>query len=66
MATFAEEQVERFETLLAEAVGVKTIEVDGQRVTYQDLKREYAYWKRVVGREKGTRPTSSQIKLSNF
>lgn len=66
MPTFAESQVERLETLLAQNVGVRSINVDGVSVTYDDLLKQYDYWKSKFAREEGTRPRVAQIDLSGF
>ena len=66
MATFAEQQVTRLETLLAKNVGVRAITVGNTSVTYEDLLKQYEHWKGKVAREKGTRPRASQINLGGF
>ena len=66
MATFAEEQVERLETLLASNVGVKSFSIRGREVTYDDLLEQYQFWKSKVAREQGTRPRVAQINLGGF
>lgn len=66
MATFAESQVTRLETLLAANVGVKSITIAGESVTYDDLLRQYDFWKSRVAREQGTRPRAAQIDLGGF
>jgi len=66
MATFAEDQVSRLETLLASSVGVRSVSVDGVSVSYDDLLRQYDYWKSKVALEGGTKPRVSSINLSNF
>ncbi len=65
MATFAEQQVERIEELLAENVGVASVSVGGESVTYADLLKQYDYWQSRVAREQGLRPAAAQINLSN-
>jgi len=65
MATFAEDQVERLETLLAANVGVSSVSVDGVSVSYDNLIKQYDYWKSRLAREDGTRPIVAQINLGN-
>ena len=65
MPTFAEGQVERLETLLASSVGVRSVSVDGVSVSYDDLMKQYDYWKARVAREAGTRPRIAQINLGS-
>ena len=43
--SFATEQVVRIETLLAENPGVKSVVVGNTTVTYEDLLKQYDYWK---------------------
>jgi hypothetical protein len=64
--SFATEQLERLETLLAENPGVKTVTVGNTAVTYEDLLAQYEFWKNVVDREAGRRPGAKQINLSGF
>lgn len=64
--SFATEQVERLETLLAENAGVQSVNVDGQQVTFADLVSQYDYWKSRVAREEGTRPRTFSVDLSSF
>jgi hypothetical protein len=64
--SFATEQLERIETLLAENPGVKTIAVGNTNVTYEDLVKQHEYWKNLVDREAGRRPGAKQISLSGF
>jgi hypothetical protein len=65
MATFAEDQLERLETLLAANVGVSSVSVDGVSVSYDDLLKQYDYWRNRVAREEGTRPRIAQINLGS-
>jgi chitodextrinase len=64
--SFASEQLYRIETLLAENPGVKTVAVGNTTVTYEDLLKQYEYWKNLVDREAGRRPGAKQINLSGF
>lgn len=66
MATFADSQVTRLQTLLAENVGVKSITVGNTAVTYEDLLKQYDYWMGRQAREQGKRPRAAQINLSGF
>lgn len=66
MATFADSQVTRLQTLLAENVGVKSITVGNTTVTYEDLLKQYDYWQGRRAREQGKRPRAAQINLSGF
>ena len=66
MATFAEQMVAKYEALLASAVGLDSITVDGQSVRYADVEAKYRYWKREVEREQGRRPAAAGIDLSGF
>lgn len=66
MASFAANQVARLETLLAQCVGVQSINVDGQAVTYDDLLKQYQFWKSRQARENGTRPRAAQINLAGY
>jgi hypothetical protein len=63
MATFAEQQVERLQTLLAANVGVQAVTVGGRTVAYVDLTEQLEYWQSKVARENGTRPRNAQIIL---
>lgn len=64
--SFATEQIARIETLLAENPGVKSVVVGNTTVTYEDLLKQYEYWKNLVDREAGRRPGARQINLSGF
>ena len=64
--SFATEQVARIEALLAENPGVKTVVVGNTTVTYEDLLKQYEYWKNEADREAGRRPGAKQINLSGF
>ena len=63
MTTFAEDMVTSLETLLAANVGVTSVTVDGQSVTYADLLKQYNYWKSRVARASGDKPPLSTIIL---
>jgi len=65
MATFAEQMVEKYRTLLADSAGLKTVTVDGQTVTYGELEERLAYWENRVAAESGRRPRAATIKLSS-
>jgi len=56
MATFAETMLAKYEALLASAVGLDSITVDGQSVRYTDVEAKYRYWKREVAREPAGNP----------
>jgi hypothetical protein len=64
--SFATEQITRIETLLAENPGVKSVVVGNTNVTYEDLLKQYEYWKNLADREAGRRPGAKQINLSGF
>jgi hypothetical protein len=64
--SFATEQIARIETLLAENPGVKSVIVGNTTVTYEDLLKQYEYWKNLADREAGRRPGAKQINLSGF
>lgn len=64
--TFAETMLAKYETLLQANVGVKSVNIDGQSVAYADIEAAYMRWKRTVAREKGTRPSAAQIRMTNF
>ena len=64
--SFATEQITRIETLLAENPGVKSVVVGNTTVTYEDLLKQYDYWKGRQAREQGKRPRAAQINLSGF
>jgi hypothetical protein len=66
MASFAAQQVNRLELLLAANVGVQVVSVDGVQVTYDDLLKQYQFWKSRQARENGTRPRASQIYLGGY
>ena len=66
MATMAEHaavMVAQLQTLLQENVGIESVTVDGQQVTYTKLRDDLAYWQGVVDRTNGTRPLAATIKL---
>ena len=65
MATFAEQMVEKYQTLLADSAGLKTVTVDGQSVTYGELEERLAYWEGRAAAESGRRPRAATIKLSS-
>ena len=65
MATFAEQMVEKYRTLLADSAGLKSVTVDGQSVTYGELERQLQYWENKVAAECGRRPRAATIKLSS-
>lgn len=66
MPSFAELQVARLQTLLAQSTGVDSVTVDGQSVKYTDLLNQYDYWTAKVAQESGTRPTTVGVNLGNF
>ena len=66
MATFAETQVVKCETLLQTSAGLDTVSVDGQSVRYVDVEAKYRYWQREVGRQAGQRPQAASINLGGF
>jgi len=66
MATFAEQMVAKYETLLQTSAGLDSISVDGQSVRYTDVEAKYRYWKREVAREKNQRPQAASINLDGF
>lgn len=65
MSTFAEDMVEKYQTLLLANAGVKSVTVDGQSMTMDDLERKLEYWSRKVAAANGTRPRVMQINLEN-
>ncbi len=66
MATHEEVMLEKFETLLQSAVGLKSVTVDGTLITYVDLELKWQFWKKQVARQRGHRPASARIRLGGF
>ena len=66
MATFAEQMVTKLEAILLENAGVQSVSIDGQSVSYADLKAEHEYWRQRVLKESGKRPVISMIRLDGF
>lgn len=64
--TFAQDQVTRLETLLAQNTGVESVTVDGQSVKYSDLLKQYEFWKSRAARESGARPVAYNVNLGSF
>jgi hypothetical protein len=64
VATFAEEMVTKYEGLLRENAGAKSVTVDGIAVSYADLEVKHQYWKKQVAVEKGERPPVATVDLS--
>lgn len=64
MATFAENMVDRLQELLADNIGVKRVNVDGELVDYADLEEKLDYWERKVARAAGSRPRVMQVDLN--
>ena len=64
--SFAEEHVERLETLIKENVGVDMVTVGNTSVKYVNLVHQYDFWKSKLARENNTRPRAAKINLSNF
>ncbi|KKM67769.1 hypothetical protein LCGC14_1467770 [marine sediment metagenome] len=44
MATFAQQMVEKYRTLLADSAGLKSVTADGQSVTYGELEERLRCW----------------------
>lgn len=66
MATFAEQMKSQYETLLSNAAGLRSVNIDGQQVQYGELERQYEYWCKKVAREQGKRPVAGRINLGGF
>lgn len=64
MPTYAENMVDKYETLLTANAGLKQVSVDGQVVSFADLEASYEFWTRRVAREAGTKPLIVGVNLS--
>lgn len=62
--TQADKMLQYYADLLHKAGGKQRITVDGQSVTFGDLEKLNAKWKREVARQKGGRPEIRSIDLS--
>ena len=60
---FADTMVAKYESLLQQAAGRQSINVDGATLSLADLEAKYLYWKRAAARASGSRPLAAQIKL---
>ena len=68
MGTTAKQMVEALEAALAQAVGVKSVTVDGQTTVFNDrasMLAELDYWQRKVARESGKRKTFRGIDIGS-
>lgn len=61
---FADTMVAKYETLLQQCAGVKSVNVDGNTVTFEELEAKYQYWKKLAARASGARPFAARIKLN--
>jgi len=61
--SFNSDQVKRLQTILAENVGVQSVMVNGQSVSYADLEAKLDYYENKVARENGTRPRVFTVEL---
>lgn len=64
--TFAEQMVSKLETVLLESAGLKTVSVSGTVTTFDDVQRQYEFWKSKVAREQGRKPRLVRVDLSGF
>lgn len=65
--SFASDQLERIEALLARNPGVRQIAVDGGvTVSYDDLIAQRQHWKKEVAKEDGGRSPIVPISLGGF
>lgn len=65
MATFADDMVEKYEGLLRANAGVKSVVVDGVQTSFEDLTKQWEYWRRIQAKEAGTgKPRLSVIDMS--
>jgi hypothetical protein len=48
------------------ARGVKSVMVDGQSVTYEDAKTQWQFWANKAAVAAGTRPRTTNIRLTGF
>ena len=62
---FADEMVEKYQALLLANAGVKSVNVDGQSLSLDDLESKLEYWSRKVAIADGSRPRVMQINLEN-
>lgn len=62
---FADDMVEKYQALLLANAGVKSVNVDGQSLSLDDLEKKLEYWSRKVARADGTRPRVMQINLES-
>lgn len=63
--SYAGQQVTRLETLMSQCVGLQQATIDGQTVVYDDLLKQYNYWKSRQAREDKRRPRVAQIYLGS-
>jgi hypothetical protein len=63
--TFAQQMLRKVKCVLDENVGVAEVQVNGTKVRYDDLLKQYEYWKREVALESGGRRRVRSINLRN-
>ena len=57
--------VAKYEALLEANAGMKSVSVDGQTITYEDLHKRWEFWKAKAARLKGNRPRVLGMDLRN-
>ena len=65
-ATHAQQMVAKLEQMLLENAGLKTVDVDGETVSYADLEAKWQFWKGQVAKARGRKPVISRIRLDRF
>jgi hypothetical protein len=66
MATFAETMLATIKTRLETCAGLKSVVIDGQTVTFEDLTAQYDYWNKRVMREQGQSSRVQRISLGGI
>lgn len=66
VGTFPEKMVAKVQRLLMDAVGMTTIQMDGQTVTVQALQDQYDFWLRRVNEERAKAATGKRKRLSTI
>lgn len=60
---FAERMVEKYQELLLKSAGLKSVSVEGESMSLDDIEAKWSFWKREVNRLVGKKPAISVIKM---
>lgn len=60
---FAEEMIAKYQAIMLKSAGLRSVSVEGESMSLDDIEAKWTFWKKERNRIKGTKPKIAVIRM---